>query len=210
MKRIHQSNSGKIVIISSPSGGGKSSICRKLLTPGNKRMGWRFSVSVTTRPRRGNEQDGREYHFVTYQDFMKKKKSGEFAESCQVHRFYYGTPRRPLEETLKNGGVMILDVDVKGAFKLKRLYPEAATIFVLPPNQRELARRLKMRHTEDDKQLKIRLKRAVSEMKLYNKFEYIVVNKDLGTAVDEVRMIIGSFHCHLDHFRMMKSRRPKL
>ena len=201
MNQNLKDNGGKIVIISSPSGGGKSSIRRRLLYHGNKRKGWRFSVSVTTRPRRENEKNGREYRFATYQDFVKRKNGGEFAESCQVHRYYYGTPRQPLEETLRNGGVIILDVDVKGAFKLKKQYPMAATIFILPPNTRELERRLKMRRTEDDKQLKIRLKRAVSEMKLYKRFEYIVVNENLNTAVDEVKMIIGSFHCQRDHFR---------
>lgn len=201
MGQNHKNNGGKIVIISSPSGGGKSSICRELLSRGNKQKGWRFSVSVTTRPRREKEKNGREYRFVTYRDFVKRRNGGEFAESCQVHRYYYGTPRQPLDETLRVGGVIILDVDVKGAFGLKKQYPMAATIFILPPNTKELERRLKMRHTEDDKQLKIRLKRAVSEMKLYKKFEYIVVNEILDTAVNEVKMIIGSFHCQRDHFR---------
>ena len=105
---------------------------------------------------------------------------------------------------------MILDVDVKGAFKLKAKYPEAVTIFILPPSRKELKRRLKMRRTEDDKQFKIRMNRAVSEMKLYKKFEYIVVNKSLNTAVDEVKMIIGSYHCHRDHFGARVSGRKVL
>ncbi|UCD94272.1 MAG: guanylate kinase, partial [Candidatus Zixiibacteriota bacterium] len=118
-----------------------------------------------------------------------------FAEWCQVHRFYYGTPRQPLEDVLHGGGVMLLDVDVKGAVKLKRAYPSAATIFILPPGQTELKRRLKRRGTEDDKHFKIRQRRALSEMKLYRRFEYTVINKDLDTAVSEVEMIIKSLHC---------------
>ncbi len=192
---------GKIVIISSPSGGGKSSICQRLLD-GNKNKGWRFSVSVTTRPKREHEKDGREYWYVTYSEFVKRRNRNEFAESCQVHRYYYGTPRLPMEKTLRNGGVMLLDVDVKGAFKLKRQYPMAVTIFILPPSERELERRLKKRHTEDDKQLEIRLRRAKSEMKLYKKFEYIVVNKKLDSAVNEVEMIVNLFHCHRDHYKL--------
>jgi guanylate kinase len=160
---------------------------------------------VTTRPRRDNERHGREYYFATYDEFVKRRSRGEFAESCQVHKYYYGTPRKPLEETLSKGGVILLDVDVKGAFKLKKQYPMAVTIFILPPTVRELARRLKMRRTEDDNQLKIRLRRAINEMKTYKKFEYIVVNENLNVAVKEVKMIIDSFHCHRDHFTSEKT-----
>jgi guanylate kinase len=197
---------GKIVIISSPSGGGKSSICRKLLAR-NKKNGWKFSISVTTRPKRANEKNGREYRFVTYPVFIALKNRKEFAESCQVHRFYYGTPRKPLDDTLGRGGVILLDVDVKGAFKLKEKYPKAAMIFVLPPNRKELVRRLKRRGTEDDKHLRIRRRRALSEMKLYKEFEYVVVNADLNTAVNEVEMIIKSLHCRLDNLNQEQIKR---
>jgi len=185
---------GKIIIISSPSGGGKSSICRNLLDR-NKNDAWRFSVSYTTRPQRPNEKHGREYYFVDYAEFVRLREKGEFAESCQVHRHYYGTPRGPIEKVLESGGVMLFDVDVKGAKKLKDQYKEAATIFILPPSKAELKRRLKKRGTEDDKHLKIRLDRALSEMKLFRRFEYVVVNKDLDTAVNEVEMIVKSLHC---------------
>ncbi len=97
------------------------------------------------------------------------------------------------------GGVILLDVDVKGAFKLKEKYPTAAMIFILPPDRKELVRRLKQRGTEDDKHLRIRRKRALSEMKLYKKFEYVVINEDLNTAVNEVEMIVKSLHCRLDN-----------
>ncbi|MCX6827290.1 MAG: guanylate kinase [candidate division Zixibacteria bacterium] len=190
---------GKIIIISSPSGGGKSSLCRRLLSPHNKRNGWKFSISVTTRPRRKNERNGREYYFVSHPEFIKRRRRGEFAESCQVHHYYYGTPRRPLDEALFGGKTMVLDVDVKGAFKLKKKYPMAATIFILPPSKKELKHRLKLRGTEDDKHLKIRQERALNEMKLYRKFEYVVVNKILNTAVDEVVMIIKSLPCRFDN-----------
>jgi guanylate kinase len=189
-----KSNKGKIIIISSPSGGGKSSICRRLLRK-NKKDNWQFSVSYTTRPPRKNETNGVEYNFVTHAKFQALKQKNEFAESCQVHRFYYGTSRKPLEKVLRNGGVMLLDVDVKGARKLKDQFPSAATIFILPPGKSELKRRLKLRGTEDNKHLEIRQKRALNEMKLYKRFEFVVINKDLQTAVDEVDMIIKSLHC---------------
>jgi len=185
---------GKIIIISSPSGGGKTSICRGLLRR-NKRAGWEFSVSVTTRKRRPNEKDGREYRFVSHAEFKQMQDRGDFAESCKVHQYYYGTLRKPLEKVLYAGGVMLLDIDVKGAGRIKSLYPSAATIFILPPGKRDLIRRLKKRGTEDDKSLRIRRRRALSEMKLYKRFEYTVINKNLNTAVDEVEMIIKSLHC---------------
>ncbi len=199
---MRQSGHGKIVIISSPSGGGKSSICRKLLSPQNKRNGWRFSISVTTRPPRRNERNGREYWFVDYPEFVRRRKRHEFAESCQVHRFYYGTPRKPLDEVLHNGGVIFLDVDVKGAFALKNKYKMAATIFILPPDKAELKRRLKKRGTEDDSQFRIRQSRALSEMKLFKEFEYVVINKDLITAVKEVKTIVDSLHCRRDNLNL--------
>ena len=138
---------------------------------------------------------------------MKLRDRGEFAEWCQVHRYYYGTPRGPLEDVLYNGGVMILDVDVKGAKKLKKEYKMAATIFILPPSRTELKRRLKRRGTEDDKQLRIRQRRALSEMRLFDKFEYTVINKDLNTAVNEVDMIIKSLHCRKNNLDMEQINR---
>ena len=163
---------GKIVIISSPSGGGKSSICRQLLK-NNKNDNWQFSVSYTTRPPRKNETNGIEYNFVTHAKFQELKKKNEFAESCQVHRYYYGTSRKPLDKILKKGGVMLLDVDVKGAKKLKEQFPSAVTIFILPPGRLELKKRLMERGTDNSIQKRIRYKRALSEMKLYKRFEYI-------------------------------------
>lgn len=182
--------SGKIVIISSPSGGGKTSICRKLLTPSRKKSGWKFSLSYTTRLKRAGEVNKREYVFVSEEKFKELAKAGFFAEHCVVHKYHYGTPRRPLENTLKKGGVMLLDVDVQGAFKLKKTYPEAITIFILPPSLKELKSRLLKRGTETIEQLKVRFENAKKEMKLKSKFEYNVINEDLKTAVKEVIDII--------------------
>ncbi len=199
-------NKGKIIIISSPSGGGKSSICRKLLSR-NRKNNWSFSVSYTTRPPRKNETDGVEYNYVSYTRFFELRKKGEFAESCQVHRYYYGTSRKPIEMILNHGGIMLLDVDVKGARKLKEQFPEAATIFILPPSRGELKKRLKRRGTEDDKHLRIRRKRALSEMKLYKRFEYVIVNEELDTAVSEVEMIIKSLHCRKGNLNLEQINR---
>ncbi len=198
---------GKIIIISSPSGGGKSSICQMLLKKHkrhkeHKKDNWDFSISATTRKRRPNERHGLEYLFVDHAEFIKMRDKDRFAEWCKVHQYLYGTPSDPLEKVLHGGGVMLLDVDVKGAFKLKDKYPSAATIFILPPSKTELKKRLKKRGTEDDKHLQIRLKRAIGEMKLYKKFEYTIINKDLITAVNEVEMIIGSLHCRKNNLNL--------
>ncbi len=196
-----KSKHGKIVVISSPSGGGKTSICRKLLTPARKRQGWRFSVSHTTRQKRPGERDGREYCFVTEVRFKKLIKANFFAEHFKVHLYRYGTPRGPLEQAVKQGGVIILDVDVQGAFRLKKVYPEAMTIFILPPSERELRRRLIRRGTETLDQRRVRFENARKEMKLYSRFEYCVINEDLNTAVREVLSIINCHHCRSERIR---------
>ncbi|HWR83253.1 MAG TPA: guanylate kinase [Candidatus Deferrimicrobium sp.] len=186
---------GKIVIISSPSGGGKTSICRRLLSPSRKRLGWKFSISYTTRARRRGERDGREYCFVDKEKFTRLARAGFFAEHCLVHLYHYGTPRRPLEEVATSGGVLILDVDVQGAFKLKKAYPQAITIFVLPPSVAELRRRLKRRGTESQEQLAVRFRNSRREMKLYPRFDYVVINDDLKRAVRQVLSILDGHFC---------------
>jgi len=182
---------GKIVIISSPSGAGKSSICRKLL---ERNRAWRFSISYTTRRPRQNEKNGREYFFVEESSFERMRDQGKFAESCRVHHYRYATPRGPLDAILKSGGVMLLDVDVKGAMKLRRLYPTAALIFILPPSRAELARRLRNRGTESKEQLRVRLANSEREMKSYKSFDNTVINDDLTDAVDTVEAIVRSLH----------------
>lgn len=198
---------GKLVIISSPSGGGKTSICRKLLTPARKRLGWRFSISYTTRQKRLGERQGREYCFVSEQEFQEKASAGFFAEQFKVHLYNYGTPKRPLEQAHKTGGVMLLDVDVQGAQRLKKVYKEAITIFILPPSERVLRQRLKQRGTETKAQLKVRFDNARKEMKLYHRFDYAVVNDDLSKAVRQVRSIIEVHSCRTENLSMEQKQR---
>lgn len=186
---------GKIVIISSPSGGGKTSICRKLLSPTRKKEGWGFSVSYTTRAKRVGERNGREYHFVDEADFKKKIEQNFFAEHFKVHLYHYGTPRQPLEDVISNGGVMLLDVDVQGAKRLRKEYPHAVTIFILPPSIKELRKRLRRRGTETETQLKVRFENAKKEIKEYPSFDYVVINEELNKAVEEVLAIIKCYHC---------------
>jgi len=148
--------------------------------------------------RRG-EKNGREYYFVSKDEFDRLSRSGFFAEHFQVHQYRYGTPRRPLEKVLRSGGVMLLDVDVKGAFNLRQEYPQAITIFVLPPSVKALRKRLRKRGTESKDQLKVRFENAKKEMKLYRKFEYAVINDDLSTAVQQVASIINCHRCRTEN-----------
>ncbi len=194
------SKPGKIVIISSPSGGGKTSICRKLLSPGRRKKGWTFSISYTTRDIRAGERNGRQYHFVDDKEFDELVRQDFFAEHFKVHLYKYGTPRGPLEKVRRQGGVMILDVDVKGARKLHKEYPDAVSIFVLPPSVNALKRRLKQRGTETKEQLAVRLRNAIQEMRSFKAsgFGYVVMNKDLKVAVRQVLDIIAADHLRVE------------
>jgi guanylate kinase len=191
---------GKIVIISSPSGGGKTSICRKLLSSARKARGWGFSISYTTRDPRRGERNGREYHFVSEKRFDKMVARDFFAEHFKVHLYKYGTPRQPIDLIRRRGGVMLFDVDVQGARRLKREYPDAISIFVLPPSQAVLRKRLRRRGTETTEQLKVRLDNALNEMRTFKKhgFDYVVINKELDVAVKQVLGIIEAHHCRID------------
>ncbi len=192
--------SGHIVIISSPSGGGKTSICQKLLTDNKD---WKFSVSYTTRSKRPGEKDGREYFFTDEEKFETLKNDNYFAEYFKVHLYHYGTPRKPLEDVLNNGGVVLLDVDVQGAKQLKKEFDEAITIFILPPSVDELHKRLTARGTETEEQLEVRRNNATEEMKLlWNNFDYVVVNNKLEEAVEQVYSIINAHNCRIDKINM--------
>ena len=193
---------GKLVIISSPSGGGKTSICRRLLTPSRRKQNWQFSLSYTTRSKRKGEKNGREYRFVTDSEFNRLAKKNFFAEHFKVHLYRYGTPKKPLEDVINKGGVMIFDVDVQGAHDLRKKYPDAISIFILPPSIKELKKRLKKRGTETVEQLKVRFNNAANEMKLYHKFGYVVVNDELDKAVNEVLSIINCHHCRTDKIKL--------
>ncbi len=192
---MSESQPGTIVIISSPSGGGKTSICRKLL---RSHPDWKFSVSYTTRPRRQAEVEGIDYYFVDPATFERLAQDGIFAEHCQVHLYNYGTPCQPLDEVNSRGGVILLDVDVQGAAKIKTEYPEAITVFILPPSVSELRQRLTVRGSETEEQLQVRFENAAREMKLWQEFEYVVVNDDLQVAVNKVHSIVISHPCRTD------------
>lgn len=178
---------GIIFVISAPSGTGKSTLCRVLF---KKVRGITFSISCTTRKPRRGEKNGREYFFVTEAKFKKMIKGREFAEWALVHGSYYGTPKSYLEKTVRSGKDILLDIDVVGAFNIKRHFPAAVMIFIVPPSFRELERRLKRRGQDTPENIRLRLANAKKELKLRNKYEYIVVNDEIPEAVKDLESII--------------------
>jgi len=179
--------SGLLIIISAPSGTGKSTLCRKLI---NNLPNACYSVSVTTRnPRRGEVQ-GKDYFFVSRNEFKQKIKRGELAEWALVHGHYYGTPKNFLEKNLVEGKDIILDIDVRGAMKLKKKYPEAVFIFLAPPSFSELERRIRGRKRNSEATIKKRLTNARREIGRIGSYDYLVINDRLVNAFTQVKSIV--------------------
>ncbi len=179
-----KTNKGKIFVVSAPSGTGKTTLVRNILRDFPDIA---FSISATTRKRRENEEDRIDYHFITEEEFLKKIDENEFVEWEKFYDYYYGTPKHFLEERINNGINVLLEVDVKGALRIKAIYPKAILIYILPPSFEVLVERLKNRKTEDENDLKKRIKRAKMELSHKDKFDYLVVNKDLNIAISELK-----------------------
>lgn len=177
------------VILSAPSGGGKTSIARRLLA---ERTDVGYSVSCTTRPPRGTEVEGEAYHFLSTSAFLELQRRGEFAESAEVHGFLYGTLRSEIERVLAQGRHVILDIDVQGAMQLRTAFPEAVLIYVLPPSGEVLLERLRARNTETPAALKRRLVSALVELRAVPMYQYVVLNDDLERAVSSVSGIVDA------------------
>lgn len=183
---------GKSVIISAPSGAGKTTIVKHLLDSG---LNLAFSVSATTRPPRENEKHGADYHFLKLSDFRKKIQKGEFVEWEEVYEnVLYGTLKSEMERIWSSGCHVLFDVDVKGGLTLKKIFGNRAlAIFLMPPSVEELARRLAARGTESEEKIRMRVEKAEEEMKLASQFDMIVVNKILDVAKAETFEIVSSF-----------------
>jgi guanylate kinase len=177
---------GIIFILSAPSGTGKTTLIKAL------RELWpkiRLSISYTTRKRRKGEVHGRDYYFVKPATFVGMKAKGDFAEWAKVHDFFYATPRGPLEQCIRRGKDMLLDIDVQGATKIKRRYPAAVSIFLVPPSWRELQRRLARRGTDGKDTIRRRLANARDEIREIIKYDYFVVNRDVKASVELLKSI---------------------
>jgi len=174
------------VVLSAPSGAGKSTIARKLIKR-NKNL--KVSVSATTRPRRPMETDAADYYFLSEEEF-KNVAAGNFLEHESVHGFAYGTLRPVVDKMLEEGNQVVFDIDVKGALAIKQICPDAVLIFIKPPSLEELRRRLKNRRSEGEEAIEKRLSRIEYEYEQAKKFDYVVINEDLDRAVKEIELII--------------------
>lgn len=179
---------GKMVVISGPSGAGKSTVCRRILEDPSVE----FSISGTTRERREGEVDGRDYYFLSADDFRKRVEDGAFIEHAHVHGNMYGTLRAPMETALEAGRIYLLEIDVQGALQMKGLGIPGMYIFISPPSFEELRKRLVGRNTETPEVLERRLAKAEDEYRERNQYDHIVVNDDLNHCISAIRELIGS------------------
>ena len=177
------------IILSAPSGGGKTTIARALL---RRRPDLGYSVSCTTRAPRNGEQHGRDYYFMTRAEFLAERERGAFAESAEVHGNLYGTLRREVERVLSGGQHVVMDIDVQGARQFQRAFPQSVLVFVLPPSADVLLERLRKRQTETPAELAARLQSALQELQAIDGYEYVVVNDDLERAVQGVSAIVDA------------------
>jgi guanylate kinase len=183
---------GKLVIISAPSGAGKTTIVKHLLESG---LNLEFSVSATTRPIRSNETDGKDYYFLTPDEFRKRVNNGGFVEWEEVYKDHlYGTLKSELERIWSYGKHVLFDVDVKGGISLKRIFgKDAISVFIMAPSIEELEKRLVNRGTDSRERIEMRVAKAAEEIKLANAFDYTVVNDNLEKAQHEAFMLISDF-----------------
>jgi guanylate kinase len=179
---------GKLIVISAPSGSGKTTIARAIM---QKYPGMLFSVSATTRSPRTGEQEGRDYFFLSKEEFQRRVRMGDLVEWEEIYGDFYGTLKSEVDRALRQGTIMLFDVDVKGGLSIKKAYPDdSVLIFIKPPSVEALQQRLLNRKTEDEATIRRRLDRVPMELEKGSQFDWQVVNDDLTTAVNKVDTII--------------------
>jgi guanylate kinase len=194
-----------VFVISAPSGSGKSTLVHELM----KRIpDLRFSVSYTTRPPRGQEQNGKEYYFIDRQDFEARAGKDEFLEWAEVFGNYYGTHRGELEKAAAEGKDLVLDIDVQGARQLKKKIPAAVSIFILAPSRRELEQRLRARSQDSETVIERRLREAAAEIRNYSDYDYVLVNASVNASVERLAAIVEATRSRRE--RMEREIRPIL
>ena len=192
---------GLMLVLSSPSGAGKSTIARNLLETDD---GLQLSVSVTTRARRASEIDGVHYHFISKREFERLRDDDELLEWAEVHGNFYGSPREPVEQAMAEGRDILFDIDWQGAHQLsEKMRADVVSIFVLPPSMAELKARLHRRAEDDEEIISKRLNNAAREIEQWRTYDYVIVNDDLDRAFDAVRAIVKAE-------RLRRDRRPGL
>ena len=183
---------GLLVVISGPSGVGKSTVRQALFSMKGHKLS--YSVSMTTRPPRATETHGVDYYFVTQEEFKRRIGEGLFLEHAEFVGQFYGTPLDKVEELLDQGREVVLEIETEGALQVRSKMPEAILIFIVPPTKDALYQRLRIRGTEDAYQLEKRILKANKEFKLAHKYDYIVVNDDVHNAADRILAIIRAEH----------------
>jgi guanylate kinase len=200
------SSEGQIIVISGPSGSGKTSLVKLLL---ERNPSLRRSISATTRPPRPRERDGRDYHFMSLERFKEGIESGEFVEWAVYDGNYYGTPKKTIDEAISRGEDILLTIEVQGADQIRRLYPDALLIFILPPSPELLRERIKRRGSESEEEIERRLQIARDEISRIDIYDFFVVNQEGGLekAVEEVERIISVGRQRLTEGRINRIKR---
>ncbi len=194
-----------VFIISAPSGSGKSTLVDRLIKSDPRLI---FSISHTTRQRRGTEVDGQNYHFISREEFERRLESDEFLEWAQVFGNYYGTHRSHLDLARQNGHDLVLDIDVQGERQLKKKIPDAVSIFVLAPSREILESRLRARSEDSDQVIERRLHEAAEEIRNYQRYDYVLVNHAVEDSVRQLRSIVDAERVR--RIRMEEKIRPIL
>ena len=193
---IKNKKTGQIIVISAPSGSGKSTIIKRLLENDSKTR-W-LSVSATSRSPRQGEKDGINYYFLSKEDFEEKIKAGYFLEYTNYAKNYYETPKQYIKEKINQGIDVILEIEIEGAKNIKKLIPEAIFIFIIPPSLKDLVKRLKKRGTETNDKILKRFHETYKEINEVTKYNYVVINDEVETAVDKVEAIIKAEKCSVN------------
>jgi len=185
---------GTLFVVSAPSGAGKTTLCREMRL---RLHDLAYSVSVTTRPPRPGEIDGTDFRFVTRSQFEDMVQQGQMAEWATVHTNLYGTPAAPMEAALRDGRDVLLDIDTQGAAQLRARYPDAVLVFVVAPSMGELEQRLRERRSDSEREITRRLQRAREEVMLWNRYDYLIVNRDVKEAMEQLESIIQAERCRV-------------
>lgn len=180
---------GVLVVVSGLSGAGKGTICKRLL---EKYPDYVLSVSATSRKPRKGEENGREYFFITKDEFEDMIRDGKLLEYARYVENYYGTPKEWVEQQLESGKNIILEIELQGAFQIRDKIPEAVLVFILPPDMEELKRRLVNRGTETMEEIEKRLERAAEEMAFVPEYDYVIINDEVEKSVDMLHNIVRS------------------